>query len=89
MNIMRKLKHPNLVSMLRVITKEEPRAIVLEYLVNGDLATWLTTRGDDASSEDLVFILYQVASGMAELEAAGIGRWRGRKRRRGRSAWVP
>jgi serine/threonine protein kinase len=72
--IMAKLKHPNLVSMLHVVSKEEPKAIVLEFLAGGDLSAWLQDQGEAATHEDLVTIMHQIASGMAELERHGIGK---------------
>ena len=73
MNMMLKLRHPNLVSLVHVITREEPTAVVLEYLRGGDLSDWLQAQGTAAKDEDLVFILHQVACGMAELTRRGVG----------------
>jgi serine/threonine protein kinase len=74
---MKKLHHPNLVQLLFQITKEKPMAIGLEYLTGGDFATWLQREGTRARGEDIFYVLFQVASGMAELERLGIGMWRG------------
>jgi serine/threonine protein kinase len=71
---MMKLRHPNLVSLLHIITKEKPTAIVLEYMMQGPFSEWLGHAGEAASGEDLLFILNQVASGMTELARQGIGK---------------
>lgn len=40
MSMMLKLRHPNLVSLLHVITKEQPLAVVLEFQRAGDFSDW-------------------------------------------------
>jgi serine/threonine protein kinase len=79
MGMMLKLRHPNLVSLLHVITRDPPMAVVLEYLKGGDFSEWLKAQGPEARDEDLIFIVHQVGCGMAELARRGIGRlcWRG------------
>lgn len=72
--MMLKLRHPNLVSLVHVIARERPTAIVLEYLRGGDLSDWLVEQGTSAKDEDLLFIIHQVACGMAELTRRGIGK---------------
>lgn len=67
------LHHPNLVSAVHIITQEKPCAVVLEYLDRGSFSDWLQS-GETHSNEDLIFILHQVACGMAELAKKGIGR---------------
>lgn len=70
---MKKLHHPNLVQLLFQITKERPMAIGLEYLTGGDFAAWLQRESTRARGEDILYVLFQVASGMTELERLGIG----------------
>lgn len=77
MEIMRKLCHPNLVQMVFQVTKAQPMALGLEFLAGGDFSQWLQREGKAAQGEDIFHILFQVASGMAELERIGIGRGRG------------
>eukprot|EP00043_Microstomoeca_roanoka_P018805 m.204877 g.204877 ORF g.204877 m.204877 type:complete len:1582 (-) comp16888_c0_seq3:32-4777(-) len=72
MRLMSSIHHPNLVSMLFSITKEEPAAIVLEYLPHGSLEDWLHRPTTRPTVEDVVVILYQVACGAAELARLGI-----------------
>lgn len=69
---MMKLRHPNLVSLVGVITKEEPHALVMEFLCGGSMLDWLRV-GDGRAHTDLLFVLHQVASGMCELARQGIG----------------
>jgi serine/threonine protein kinase len=72
--LMMRVRHPNLVALLHVVTAELPRALIMEYLPGGALDGWLMgPQGKDALSEDLLFILHQVASGMSELSRLGIG----------------
>lgn len=73
MATMLKLRHPNLVLLRYTITKEEPIAVVLEYLPAGDFSDWLQAQGRSARGEDLLYILGQVAAGMTELTRQGIG----------------
>eukprot|EP00049_Salpingoeca_infusionum_P016260 m.330134 g.330134 ORF g.330134 m.330134 type:complete len:1646 (-) comp16044_c0_seq5:1118-6055(-) len=74
MRLMMKIRHPNLVTILRVVTSEVPKAIVLEFLEGGSLEDWLgdAMRGKICSVEDMLYILYQVACGAAELARLGI-----------------
>jgi serine/threonine protein kinase len=71
MQLMMKLRHPNLVGLLGVVTKSDPLMLILEFLPGGSLDNWLHTPRD-ASTEDLLYILYQVALGMSGLHALGI-----------------
>lgn len=75
---MLRLRHPNLVGLLHVITTDEPRALVLEYMSQGSLADWLRRRRHP-ENVDLLHILHQVACGMAVLAARHIGRWGARR----------
>jgi serine/threonine protein kinase len=71
MQLMMKLRHPNLVGLLGIVTKTRPLMLILEFLPGGSLDTWLHTPRD-VSTEDLLYILYQVALGMGGLHALGI-----------------
>jgi serine/threonine protein kinase len=48
-----------------------PLMLILEFLPGGSLDNWLRTPRD-ASTEDLLYILYQVALGMNGLHALGV-----------------
>ena len=70
--VMKALRHPNLVKLVGLCTKEQPLWIVLEYLPGGSLDVWLPKCGKLAHSFQLLAILHQTARGMAALGAAGI-----------------
>ena len=71
MQLMMKLRHPNLVGLLGVVTKSDPLLLILEFLPGGSLDHWLQTPRD-VQPEDLLYILYQVALGMGGLHALDI-----------------
>ena len=67
---MKKVKHPNLVQLLGVCTRELPFFIITEYMPKGNLLDYL--RGSEGNSLDAVVLVYmaqQVASAMAYLES--------------------
>nr|KAG5705281.1 hypothetical protein BaRGS_010732 [Batillaria attramentaria] len=71
--IMKKFKHPNLVKLYAVCTKEEPFLIVTEYMCNGSLLDYLRC-GEGRHGcglTELVDIAAQIAGGMAYLEDNG------------------
>ncbi|KAF2356358.1 Serine-threonine/tyrosine-protein kinase catalytic domain [Trinorchestia longiramus] len=77
-------KHPNVVSLLACCTNKEPTLVILEYLVNGKLQSYLRERraqmpydnlhGSSAtlSPRDLTIFAFQVAKGMDYLSTHGI-----------------
>ena len=71
MPLMMKLRHPQLVGLLGVVTKSDPLLLVLEYLPGGALDRWLLGHPACALDEQL-YILYQVALGMVALHARGV-----------------
>eukprot|EP00055_Hartaetosiga_balthica_P018206 m.130406 g.130406 ORF g.130406 m.130406 type:complete len:1702 (-) comp9468_c0_seq9:1580-6685(-) len=72
MQLMTKIHHSNLLTLQHIITAETPKALVIEYLPNGSLDEWLKLPTSHPSLQDIIFILYQVACGCAELERIGI-----------------
>ncbi|XP_076044496.1 tyrosine-protein kinase Src42A [Oratosquilla oratoria] len=67
--MMKRLRHPNLIQLYAVCTKEEPILIITELMVKGSLLHYL--RGDEGRALNLVRmgnIGYQVALGMCYLE---------------------
>jgi serine/threonine protein kinase len=46
MQLMMKLRHPNLVGLLGIVTKTRPLKLILELLPGGSLDTWLRTPRD-------------------------------------------
>ncbi|XP_014243353.1 tyrosine-protein kinase Src64B [Cimex lectularius] len=67
--IMKKFRHDRLVALYAVCSKQEPVYIVTEYMKNGSLLGFLRNgEGKDLALQDLIYIAYQVASGMSYLE---------------------
>nr|KAG5700341.1 hypothetical protein BaRGS_029593 [Batillaria attramentaria] len=67
--IMKKFRHPHLVKLYAVCSKQEPFLIVTEFMRNGSLLDYLRTGdGRNCSLSDLMLIAAQVAGGMAYLE---------------------
>lgn len=68
-NVMKKVKHPNLVQLLGVCTRELPFFIITEYMPKGNLLDYLrSTEGKTLDAVVLVYMAQQVASAMAYLE---------------------
>ena len=66
---MKKVKHPNLVQLLGVCTRELPFFIITEYMPKGNLLDYLrSTEGKTLDAVVLVYMAQQVASAMAYLE---------------------
>lgn len=76
MRLMKRLRHPNLVQLLRTCTtRDGPLLLVLEFVSGGSLDNWLVrqaTLSPRPSVSDLVHILHQVALGMVALGEASI-----------------
>lgn len=68
--IMKEMKHPNLVQLLGVCTREPPFYIVTEFMPQGNLLDFMrSSNKDDIGATILMYMATQIASGMAYLEA--------------------
>ena len=66
--IMIRLRHPKLIQLYAVCTKEEPIYIVTELMKHGSLLDYLHGEGQKLGIEQLLDMSAQVAAGMAFLE---------------------
>ncbi|CAH1959823.1 unnamed protein product [Acanthoscelides obtectus] len=68
--IMKKFRHKRLVALYGVCSEQEPIYIVQEYMTKGSLLDFLRQdEGQGLEFEELVYIAFQVASGMEYLES--------------------
>ncbi len=68
--VMKHVRHPNLVQLLGVCTRELPFFIITEFMENGNLLDYLRgPDGRDIEAVTLVYIAQQVGSAMAYLES--------------------
>ena len=69
-SVMKKVRHPCLVQLLGVCTRELPFFIVTEYMPKGNLLDYLRgPDGKDLEAVTLVYMAQQVAGAMAYLES--------------------
>ena len=67
-SVMIRLRHPKLIQLYAVCTKEEPIYIVTELMKHGSLLDYLRGDGRSMGLSELIDVSSQVASGMAYLE---------------------
>lgn len=68
-NAMKDLRHPNIVTLLAVCSKEEPIFIITEFMDKGSLVSFLkTSDGRNLKEVDRIDMGAQIASGMAFIE---------------------
>jgi serine/threonine protein kinase len=70
--LMKRLRHPNLVMMLGICTKSRPYYMILEFLKGGSLDIWLPTNGPKLNGGRKMHVVHQVALGFVALGLAGI-----------------
>lgn len=68
--VMKKLKHQNLVTLIGVVSTDMPMLIVTEFIPHGDMLTYLRRREAKAemTQRAMLYVCTQVADGMAYLE---------------------
>ena len=67
---MKKIRHPNLVELLGVCTRDLPFFILMEFMPKGNLLDYLrSAEGKEIQAMSLVSMALQVASAMAYLES--------------------
>lgn len=69
-NIMQKLKHPNIVELYEVITTANNIYLVMEFCSGGDLKRYCSTR--KVTEEMALNIIKQLANGFEEMAKLGI-----------------
>ena len=66
--LMKKLRHPKLIQLYAVCTREEPIYIITELMTNGSMLDYLRGDGRSLKLPQLIDMTAQVAAGMAYLE---------------------
>lgn len=67
-SLMKKLRHPKLIQLYAVCTKQEPIYIITELMAHGSLLEYLRKEGRSLFHPQLIDMTAQVAAGMAYLE---------------------
>ena len=76
-NLMKKLKHKNLVQLIGVCTREAPLCIIMEFMEEGNLLDYLRDpeKRKDLDAPMLMYFAIQVASAMTYLEEIKFIHW--------------
>jgi serine/threonine protein kinase len=70
--IMKKICHPNTVTLYAVCSVNAPIYIIQEYMSKGSLEDYLRKEEKHLQIEDLAYISQQIASGMMYLDQQGM-----------------
>ena len=72
-SVMKSIKHPNLIQLVGVCTRQIPLYIITEFMENGSLLDFIRgPEGAELQPATLVFMGQQIAGGMAYLEKLNI-----------------
>eukprot|EP00040_Diaphanoeca_grandis_P037822 m.250226 g.250226 ORF g.250226 m.250226 type:complete len:1589 (-) comp33882_c0_seq9:218-4984(-) len=72
LELMKRLRHPNLVTLFGCVTASEPMSMVLEYLPGGSLEDWIEENSASLQNKTVIQILHQVSLGMIALGQHGV-----------------
>ena len=67
-NLMKKLKHDKIIKLYCISSKEEPVWMILEYMPNGSLKSYLKNNKTTLKFKPLIDIIIQISEGMKYLE---------------------
>ena len=68
--VMKQIRHPNIIQLLGVCTREFPFFIITEYMPKGNLRDYLRrSDGKNITAKTFVYMAQQVASAMVYLES--------------------
>lgn len=72
-NVMKKMRHENLVQLLAICTRDKPLFIITEFMVNGCLLDFLRNEAnrDQLNATALMHIATQISAGMTYIEESG------------------
>lgn len=72
-NVMKKMRHENLVQLLAICTRDKPMFIITEFMANGCLLDFLRNEAnrDMLSATALMHIATQISAGMLFIEESG------------------
>ncbi len=73
MDIMKHLKHPNIIKLMGVCTQELPLCIVTEFMPRGSLLDYMSvSEGKTVEIAIIIYLAQQVGLGMLYLESMRI-----------------
>ena len=67
-NLMKRLKHDKIIKLYCISSKEEPMWMILEYMPNGSLKSYLKNNKTTLKFKPLIDIIIQISAGMKYLE---------------------
>ena len=71
--VMKQIKHPNIVELVGVCTRQLPFYIITEFMSNGNLADYLRgPEGKDIETTTLIYMAQQICSAMSYLASKNI-----------------